>query len=133
MCVVVLFVLRSANMCPQFDESDTKNESYICFRRREIKAIRKTRTAQVSSSDKLIRLKGELLKAFELSKLLLSREALKREVGIQAQAVWERRMAFVDLKRQLPQFGSREDEELLFDKERPPKRPRPSDASYVFL
>ena len=80
MCVVVLFVLRSANMCPQFDESDTKNESYICFRRREIKAIRKTRTAQVSSSDKLIRLKGELLKAFELSKLLLSREALKDDV-----------------------------------------------------
>ncbi|TFK60831.1 hypothetical protein BDN72DRAFT_864065 [Pluteus cervinus] len=42
------------------NESDTLNESYICFRRREIKAVRKTRAQQVTSSDKLARLQAEL-------------------------------------------------------------------------
>ena len=86
----------------------------------------------MSSSEKLIRLRGELSSAFELSKIVLAREAQKREVGIKSRELWERRMVVADLKRQYPQLGAREDEEMLFDKERVPKRPRPSDASYDY-
>ena len=108
-----------------FDESDTLNESYICFRRREIKAVRKTRQAQVSSSDKLIRLQGEFAYPLELARQVLQRETLKKEQGVQAQQLWERRMALADLKRKFPSLSDKSDEELLIDKERPVKRPEP--------
>ena len=75
----------------QFDETDTQNESYICFRRREIKAVRKTRASQVTSSDNL-RLQSELLSSLDLAKNVLNREALKRDVAYQSQNVWEKRL-----------------------------------------
>lgn len=108
-----------------FDESDTLNESYICFRRREIKAVRKTRQAQVSSSDKLVRLQAEFAYPLELARHVLQRETIKREQAVQAQAVWERRMALADLKRKFPSLSDKTDEELLVDKERPARRLEP--------
>ncbi|EDR09801.1 uncharacterized protein LACBIDRAFT_293698 [Laccaria bicolor S238N-H82] len=110
------------------DESDTANESYICFRRREIKAVRKTRASQATSSDKLARLHAELSYPLEMAKAILTRENRKRECAHQAQAVWEKRLAFVDLKRRFPAFVDKADDELLIDKEKPGKKP---DASRV--
>ncbi|KAG6901511.1 hypothetical protein C0995_010980 [Termitomyces sp. Mi166 len=101
-----------------FDESDTLNESYICFRRREIKAVRKTRAQQAPASDKLIRLQAELTYPLELAKSLLERETRKKEVTQSSQQVWEKRMGLVDLKRKYPSLGDRGDEELLVDKEK---------------
>lgn len=115
----------------QFDESDANNESYICFRRREIKAIRKTRTTQVSTTDKLARLKGELAHAFELSRNVLIREAFKRECNAEARRVSERRMDFADVKRKFTALGGRDDEELLFDKERVSKKSKMDGSSCV--
>jgi enhancer of polycomb-like protein len=112
----------------QGDESDTFNESYICFRRRESKAVRKTRASQVTSSDKLARLQMELSYPLELAKTILTRESLKKECALQSQGVWEKRLAFADLKRKFPTLHDKVDEELLVDKERPTKR---SDISYV--
>lgn len=110
------------------DESDTLNESYICFRRRESKAIRKTRASQVTSSDKLARLQMELSYPLELAKAILTRESLKKECAVHSQGVWEKRLAFADLKRKFPSLHDKLDEELLVDKERPTKR---SDISRV--
>ncbi|KAG5635227.1 hypothetical protein H0H81_011992 [Sphagnurus paluster] len=104
-----------------YDETDTPNESYICFRRREIKAVRKTRAAQAPASDKLIRLQAELAYPLELAKAVLERETRKKEATQQSQQVWERRMGLVDLKRKYPGLGDRTDEELLVDKEKPKK------------
>lgn len=112
-----------------YDETDSQNESYICFRRREIKAVRKTRASQVTSSDKLLRLQSELLSSLDLAKNVLSRENLKRDAAKQAQNVWEKRLTLVDLKRRFPTLGTKEDEELLHDKERVPKRPKFDSAS----
>lgn len=111
------------------DESDTLNESYICFRRREIKAVRKTRASQVTYSDKLTRLQAELSYPLELAKLILNRESTKKECAQHAQDVWEKRMALADLKRMYPALNDKADEELLVDKERPAKKPEP--AAYV--
>ncbi|CDO73364.1 hypothetical protein BN946_scf185008.g127 [Trametes cinnabarina] len=87
------------------DETDTLNESYICFRRREIKAT-------------------ELGTALDLVRLVRQREDVKRDTQRQNQLVWERRRGFADLKRMHPSLGTKEDEELFMDKEKPPKKPR---------
>jgi hypothetical protein len=91
------------------------------------------RASQVTSSDKLLRLQFELLSSLDLAKNVLNREPVKREAAHQAQNVWEKRLSLVELKRKFPSLGVKEDEELLHDKERVPKRPRTDSASaYAF-
>ncbi|KAJ3812653.1 enhancer of polycomb-like-domain-containing protein [Lentinula aff. lateritia] len=109
-----------------FDESDTLNESYVCFRRRETKAVRKTRASQATSSDKLTRLQSEFEYPLQLATQLLAREQLKRDSARQSHHVWNLRMKMVDLKIKNPTFGDKIDEELLIDKERPIKKAEPS-------
>ncbi|CAL1709115.1 unnamed protein product [Somion occarium] len=108
-------IIPSVNM-------DTKNESYICFRRREIKAIRKTRAQQATYSDKLLRIKLDLEKAREMADLVNKREESKRESAVIGHSLWESRFRLVDLKRKHPSLGTKEDDELLHDKERVPKK-----------
>ena len=59
----------------------------------------------------------------ELAKAILNRESTKKELAQQSQVVWEKRAAFVDLKRKFSALGDKGDEELLIDKERPAKKP----------
>jgi enhancer of polycomb-like protein len=59
----------------------------------------------------------------EIAKTILTRETVKKEVAQQAQAIWEKRLAFSDLKRKFPTLNDKLDEELLVDKERPVKKP----------
>lgn len=106
------------------DESDILNESYICFRRREAKAIRKTRASQVNSSDRLNALNKQLSEPLEISKDIIRRECTKCELGRLGLNVWQRRIAIVDLKRRNPSLaGDTSNEELLVDKEPPAKKP----------
>ncbi|KAJ7600938.1 polycomb enhancer protein [Mycena floridula] len=104
------------------DEADTLNESYVCFRRREIKAVRKTRATQVSTTDKLSRLQAEFSFPLQLAQQILQRENVKRESAKMSQNIWEKRAQLADLKRKNPSLGEKGDEELLIDKERPTKR-----------
>lgn len=62
----------------------------------------------------------------EIAKQVLSRETLKKEVAQQAQVVWDKRLAFADLKRKFPTLNDKVDEELLVDKERPVKKQDPA-------
>ncbi|KAJ3747552.1 enhancer of polycomb-like-domain-containing protein [Lentinula detonsa] len=105
-----------------FDEADTLNESYVCFRRRETKAVRKTRASQATSSDKLTRLQSEFEYPLQLATHLLAREQLKRDSARQSHHVWNLRMRMVDMKMKNPALGDKVDEELLIDKERPTKK-----------
>ena len=77
-------------------------------------------------------MQSELLSSLDLAKNVLSRENIKRDTAKQAQNVWEKRFALVDLKRRFPILGAKEDEELLHDKERVPKRPK-VDPAFVKL
>ena len=101
---------------------DIKNESYICVRRHEIKAVRKTRAHQGTYSDRLLRLKHDLERALLLASDVKDREMKKQEIGVAGQDVWETRFTLIDLKRKYPTLGTKEDEELLHDKERVPKK-----------
>jgi hypothetical protein len=58
----------------------------------------------------------------ELAMALLRREELKREIPQQAQNVWSKRLPIIDMKRNFASLGSKEDDELLVDKERVSKR-----------
>ncbi|KAK0210971.1 enhancer of polycomb-like-domain-containing protein [Desarmillaria ectypa] len=106
------------------DETDTLNESYICFRRREVKAVRKTRASQANSSDKLTALNKQFSEPLEIAKNIIRREYAKCELGRLGLNVWQRRIAIVDLKRRNPSLdGDVSNEELLVDKEPPAKKP----------
>jgi hypothetical protein len=95
--------------------------------------MRKTRASQASSSEKLLRLKQELTTAAELVSGVLKREQLKREVAQQAQDVWEKRGDYVYLKRKFPSLlNAKEDDELLYDKEKVVKKPKPTEQWYAY-
>lgn len=116
----------------QLDETDTLSESYVCFRRREIKAVRKTRAQQATYSDEMVRLQSELSTAAELVKGVVQRELAKKEVTVHGQALWDKRFGLMDLKRKFPALGSKEDDELFFDKERVSKKAK-TDSTYVVI
>ncbi|KAH9479207.1 Enhancer of polycomb-like protein 1 [Psilocybe cubensis] len=101
------------------NESDTLNESYICFRRQESKAVLKTRASQVTSSDRLARLQAEFSYPLKLAKAILT---TTRTPNHKSQVVWEKRLAFMDLKRKFPSLNDKIDEELLVNKEQSTKR-----------
>ena len=102
------------------------NESYVCFRQREVKAVRKTRASQANSSDKLAALSKQLADPLDIANRVLEREKHK-SVSIQLnKAVWERRLALVELKRKNPSLSDKTDVDLLVDKEKPIKKPEPS-------
>ncbi|KAN0130003.1 hypothetical protein V8E53_012157 [Lactarius tabidus] len=82
-------------------------------KRRNVKAMCKTRASQASSSDKLLRLKQELMTAAELVASVLKRAAQ------QANVVWEKCEDLASLKRKFPSLlNAKEDEELFYDKEK---------------
>jgi enhancer of polycomb-like protein len=97
--------------------------------------MRKTRASQASSSEKLVRLQQELAVVQELSKSLCNREAVKHELLQFNQTIWDGREKLIDLKRKFPSLGAKDDDELLVDKERPPKRPKAPEpkCAYTFL
>ncbi|KAF8070202.1 enhancer of polycomb-like-domain-containing protein [Lyophyllum atratum] len=103
------------------DETDILNESYVCFRMREIKTVRKTRASQASPSDKLVRLQSELAYPLELAKHIFQREHLKRDCSQNAWQIRAKRIRLAEFKRKYPSWGDKADEELLVDKEKPKK------------
>ncbi|KAJ7929483.1 enhancer of polycomb-like-domain-containing protein [Mycena leptocephala] len=56
-----------------YDESDSLDEAYICFRRNK-KPVRKTRASLANNAPKLARLDRDLQQVLEIAKALLTRE-----------------------------------------------------------
>lgn len=79
----------------------------------------------------MVRLQAELTTASELVRGVLTREAYKKDVAVKGQDVWEKRFGLMDLKRKFPALGSKEDDELFYDKERVSKKPKADPATYV--
>ena len=68
----------------------------------------------------------------EIALTLLRREELKREIPWHTQSVWNYRVPLLELKRHFSSLGSKEDEELLVDKEQVTKKPK-ANSWYVYL
>ncbi|KAG7444124.1 uncharacterized protein BT62DRAFT_971418 [Guyanagaster necrorhizus] len=104
------------------DETDSLNESFVCFRKRESKLTRKTRASQYNISEKLEVLTSDFTDACDLVKKVRQREDVKLRSMPHWHNVWLARVSIVNLKRKNP-WLDKVDEELLVDRAPAAKKP----------
>jgi enhancer of polycomb-like protein len=90
------------------DDSDP----YVCFRRREVRQVRKTRGRDAQVTDKLKKLRKELEEARFLMAQVRRRELLMRDQLALDKQIFEQRNAVKEIKRKLSIKG---DDQLLID------------------
>ncbi|KAK7028289.1 enhancer of polycomb-like protein [Favolaschia claudopus] len=123
--------LNASTSFSAFDEGDFENEVYVCFRHRDNKPVRKTRSGQAANSgDKLAQLDQNLSQAMDVATALFVREKTKQEAAVHSQNVWNVRQPMADMLRKFPNLITKADEERLLDKPRKSKSHR---ASYVLF
>ena len=93
------------------DDSDP----YVCFRRREVRQIRKTRGRDAQSIEKLKKLRLELESARTLIQLVKAREIAKKDHLGAERRLFEQRTEFRKLKRGLPDPHKDGDEDVLIN------------------
>lgn len=91
------------------DDSDP----YVCFRRREVRQVRKTRGRDAQVTEKLKKLRKELEEARFLMSQVKRRELMIREQLAMDKLIFEQRSAVKEIKRKLSIKG--DDEELLIN------------------
>jgi enhancer of polycomb-like protein len=98
-CTVVPF----ANVGLQFETGQETDDTdpYVCFRRREVRQIRKTRGRDAQSADKLRRLRKELEDARQLVALVRQRELARKEMLATERVLFLQRAEVKDMKRKL--------------------------------
>ncbi|ODV89626.1 hypothetical protein CANCADRAFT_16291, partial [Tortispora caseinolytica NRRL Y-17796] len=95
----------------RFEDVNDKDDSdpYVCFRRREVRQVRKTRRADAQASERLRRLRAEMEMAKNLVELVLKREQLRKESLIVELDVFQQRCRVKEVKRKLGIKGDDED------------------------
>lgn len=103
-------------------------DPYVCFRRRELRQIRKTRNRDAQSAEKLRKLRLEMESARNVLLAVKRREVLRKECLEIDRQVFEQRLSFRDTKRKL---GIKGDEELLINqkKQKLPQGMSPNQAA----
>lgn len=104
-------------------------DPYVCFRRREVRQVRKTRGRDAQVTEKLKKLRKELEEARLLVSQVRRREVLIREQLANDKLIFEQRHAVKEIKRKLSIKG--DDEELLITQKPAPKPKRPADLERV--
>ncbi|KAL3495611.1 enhancer of polycomb-like-domain-containing protein [Aspergillus germanicus] len=94
-------------------------DPYVCFRRREVRQIRKTRGRDAQSADKLRRLRKELEDARQLVALVRQRELARKEMLATERVLFLQRAEVKDMKRKL---NIKDDDEDLIN-QKPKKKP----------
>ncbi|KAF1946995.1 hypothetical protein EJ02DRAFT_334642 [Clathrospora elynae] len=100
-------------------------DPYVCFRRREVRQVRKTRGRDAQVTEKLKKLRKELEEARLLMSQVKRREALLRDQLANDKLIFEQRHAVKELKRRLSIKG--DDDELLITQKPAPKPKRPAE------
>ncbi|RYO13074.1 Enhancer of polycomb-like protein 1 [Alternaria tenuissima] len=101
-------------------------DPYVCFRRREVRQVRKTRGRDAQVTEKLKKLRKELEEARLLMSQVKRREAVIREQLATDKLIFEQRHAVKELKRRLSIKG--DDDELLITQKPAPKPKRTADV-----
>ncbi|KAL2002521.1 hypothetical protein VTN02DRAFT_6608 [Thermoascus thermophilus] len=94
-------------------------DPYVCFRRREVRQIRKTRGRDAQSAEKLRRLRKELEDARQLVALVRQRELARKEMLAMERQIFLQRSEVKEMKRKL---GIKDDDEDLIN-QKPKKKP----------
>ncbi|KAF2474186.1 uncharacterized protein BDR25DRAFT_340753 [Lindgomyces ingoldianus] len=97
------------------DESDP----YVCFRRREVRQVRKTRGRDAQVTEKIKKLRTDLESARFLMAEVKKREIVTRQQLAMDRQIFEQRTAVKEIKRKLGIKG--DDEELLINQKPAPK------------
>ncbi|EUC44116.1 hypothetical protein COCMIDRAFT_99048 [Bipolaris oryzae ATCC 44560] len=101
-------------------------DPYVCFRRREVRQVRKTRGRDAQVTEKLKKLRKELEEARLLMSQVKRREAMIREQLATDKLIFEQRHAVKELKRRLSIKG--DDDDLLITQKPAPKPKRTVDV-----
>ena len=104
---------------------------YVCFRRREVKAVRKTRRMEITSVEKLTRLNIEFEIALELVDKVVEREEIKREICAHDANIWGHRGCMIAVTNKFPNLRSPEDDKYLIDKEKVKRKPLGVDTTNI--
>ncbi|ORX97949.1 enhancer of polycomb-like-domain-containing protein [Clohesyomyces aquaticus] len=100
------------------DEADP----YVCFRRREVRQVRKTRGRDAQVTEKIKKLRTDLESARFLMAEVKRREIVTRQQLAMDRQIFEQRTAVKEIKRKLGIKG--DDEELLIN-QKPAPKPKP--------
>jgi enhancer of polycomb-like protein len=105
----------------QFETGQDTDDSdpYVCFRRREVRQIRKTRGRDAQSAEKLRRLRKELEDARQIVALVRQREVARKEMIAMERKLFIERAEVRDMKRKL---NIKDDDEDLIN-QKPKKKP----------
>jgi len=113
-----LKTLKMDAVAAEADDADP----YVCFRRREVRQVRKTRGRDAQVGEKLKKLRKELEEGRQLLDLVRRRELGRLDELALARGIFEKRAAVRDMKRSLNiELG--EDDELLVTQRTPKKKP----------
>lgn len=88
-------------------------DPYVCFRRREVRQIRKTRGRDAHSAEKLKKLRKELEESREIMAMIRQREITKREQLAVERQLFEQRTNLRQVKLNLPDQYKEGDEDIL--------------------
>ncbi|KAJ5980032.1 Enhancer of polycomb-like protein 1 [Penicillium waksmanii] len=113
---------RSLQPSLKFETGQDTDDSdpYVCFRRREVRQIRKTRGRDAQSAEKLRRLRKELEDARQLVALVRQREVARKEMLSMERHLFAQRSEVRDMKRKL---NIKDDDEDLINQK--PKKKQP--------
>lgn len=90
-------------------------DPYVCFRRREVRQIRKTRGRDAHSAEKLKKLRKELEESREILAMIRQREITKREQLAVDKQLFEQRTNLRQVKLNLPNPYKEGDEDILIN------------------
>jgi len=90
-------------------------DPYVCFRRREVRQIRKTRGRDAHSAEKLKKLRKELEESRQIMALIKRREITKREQLTIDRQLFEQRASLRQVKQNLPEQYREGDEDILIN------------------
>ena len=91
------------------NEKDDSNDPYICFRRREVRQVRKTRRQDAVTTERIRRLKSEMQQARDLVAMVSMREKQREEALKADRHVFLMRCRVKEVKRKLGIVGGDED------------------------
>jgi hypothetical protein len=87
----------------QFEQGNEKDDGdpYVCFRRRDVRQVRKTRRTDSQSTDKLKKIRQDFETARGLIKDVLQREQMRKTAFLLEKQIFEQRRTAIELKRKL--------------------------------
>lgn len=116
-----------------YDEAND-GDPYVCFRRRDIRATRKTRRTDNYSVEKFQKLQYELQSAHQIVSMVQSRERLKQTAFKSDRELWEAKWKFFETKRKWPSLGvSREEEDFITGRPLQQQQARAAESAAQFM